>query len=37
VADLVTFAVTRPPHVVLADTLLVASAQASATMVAKDL
>ncbi|MBN3580926.1 SDR family NAD(P)-dependent oxidoreductase [Algoriphagus aestuarii] len=36
IADIVEFAVTRPPHVVIADVLVLPTAQASATLVNKE-
>src|SRR5690606_25003609 len=33
IADIVTFAVTRPPHVVMADVVIMSTAQASATLI----
>lgn len=37
IADIIEFAVTRPPHVVLADIVVLPTAQASATVIKKDL
>ena len=37
IADLILFALTRPPHVVIADLVVLPTAQASATVVKKDL
>lgn len=37
IADLILFTVTRPPHVVVADLLVLPIAQASATVVKRDL
>jgi len=37
IADIVEFAVTRPPHVVIADVVVLPTAQASATIVNKEL
>lgn len=37
IADIVEFAVTRPPHVVIADVLVLPTAQASSTLVKKEL
>jgi NADP-dependent 3-hydroxy acid dehydrogenase YdfG len=36
IADVVRFAVTRPPHVVLADVIVLPTAQASTTMLHKE-
>ncbi|QOI97319.1 MAG: hypothetical protein HRU69_07375 [Flammeovirgaceae bacterium] len=36
IAELILFTLTRPPHVVLADVVVLPTAQASATLVKKD-
>ncbi|HRG80459.1 MAG TPA: NAD(P)-dependent oxidoreductase, partial [Cyclobacteriaceae bacterium] len=37
IADLILFALTRPPHVVIADLVVLPTAQASATVVKKSI